>query len=366
MKKINKIIILGLVLVVIFSLSACTKSEKNDLGDKEEAVTSIDDKTSDDEDKKEISSKRVVNLSPPVLSLLLTFPEEPNYIVGVNPRTFNTSNPDILDFIYPQYKDIDSSFVNNDFTINLESLLNLKPELILYYGKFEAKGLEKVDIPMINMKIDSMDPKVLTIEWEEILSDALGVENAKKMKNSWDRTDEILKDRNSNSNTPLKGLYIFSNMKGVKVSGKNSYGDSFLNMVGIENVAAEAEGFSEGAGQLEVSMEQINQWDPDIIFIATGRRAEEVIDGSIPNQDWSTLAAVNEKKVYNIPSGTYSWGMPSADSPLMPLWLLNRIDESLFSESELKQEIWRHYKDVYGVELSDELINSILVNNHGK
>lgn len=91
--------------------------------------------------EREQQHTRIVNLSPPVYSMLLTFPQLADSVVGVNPRTFSTSNPQVLHIVNPSAKNIDTSFVNNDFTINIESLASLHPSLIIYYGDFEKKNL---------------------------------------------------------------------------------------------------------------------------------------------------------------------------------------------------------------------------------
>ena len=40
--------------------------------------------------EREQQHTRIVNLSPPVYSMLLTFPQLADSVVGVNPRTFST------------------------------------------------------------------------------------------------------------------------------------------------------------------------------------------------------------------------------------------------------------------------------------
>ena len=112
-------------------------------------------KESYDAEKPEWSQQRtrIVNLSPPIYSMLLTFPHLADSVVGVNQRTFSTSNPQVLQIVSPGAKNIDTSFVNNDFTINVESLAALHPSLIIYYGEFEKKNLANIDTPMLNMHL---------------------------------------------------------------------------------------------------------------------------------------------------------------------------------------------------------------------
>ncbi|MDO5717716.1 MAG: ABC transporter substrate-binding protein [Tissierellia bacterium] len=278
-------------------------------------------------------------------------------VVGVNPRTFNSANPKILKCINPDYEEIDTKFVNTDFKVNKESLLNLNPTIVLLYGKFRDEGLSNLQIPVENLKIATMDPEEITIYWEEALSDIFKIDNQNKLKNAWDKTNSILSE--NSKDREVKGMYIFSNMKGIMVSGKNSYGDRFMKLVGIENVAGELEGFNEGAGQAEVSMEQIHEWNPDIIFVGTGAGAKDMIEGNIPNQNWENLDAVKNGKVYDIPNGVYNWGMPCSDSPLLPIWMLNKVDEEAITKEEVDQYIKDFYKTAYDLDLDDELLDNI-------
>lgn len=63
-------------------------------------------KESYDAEKPEWSQQRtrIVNLSPPIYSMLLTFPYLADFVVGVNQRTFSTSNPQVLQIVSPGAK----------------------------------------------------------------------------------------------------------------------------------------------------------------------------------------------------------------------------------------------------------------------
>ena len=306
----------------------------------------------------------IVNLSPPVYSMLQTFPGLKDSVAGVNPRTFSTSNPKVLAAVNPNAKNLNSSFLNNDFSVNAESLAALEPTIILYYGEFEKKGLDNLSIPMVNMQINDMDSESLTQKWEKMIADIFKTDNGNKMEKQWTKTNEILSATLKDGKN-IRGLFIFSTVGGkIMVSGNKSYGGNFLRKAGIENVA-ELDGFAEGAGQVEVSMEQINEWNPDIIFINSIRigknntSAKTILENT-DTRNWSFIKAVKDKKVFDIPQGTFSWGMPCADSPLMPLWMLTKIAPEKYSEFEFKKKIKTYYKEVYDTELEDAVIDEML------
>lgn len=324
----KKIILASICAVISFNLFAAGQKEKTRTDSKKHVREKI----------------RIVNVSPPVYSILLTFPCLRKSVVGINPRAFSLSNPHVLAAVEPNAKELDTAFVNNDFSINVESVAALEPTLILYYGEHQKKGLEHLNIPLVNMHIKDMDSETLTQKWETVITETCKVANHNKMKIQWEKTNEIIKKvLKPGSGKKLKSLFIFSTVGGkITVSGNNSYGGNFLKKAGIENVA-DIGGFTEKTGQAEVSMEQINAWNPDIIFVnsigadSKASTAKTIIENT-GAADWSFIQAVKDKKVFDIPQGTYSWGVPCADSPLMPLWLLTKTHPETYGEKEFKKK----------------------------
>ncbi|MDO5725056.1 MAG: ABC transporter substrate-binding protein [Tissierellia bacterium] len=331
------------------------KKEESKESNNEEEKEAENLKTTEQTDE-DAEENRIVSISPPIYSMLCQMGLK-DQVVGASPLTFGNANEKVHAEINPNYKSIQTQFITPDFKVNKESLLSLDPTIILLYGKFQDEGLSELKVPVENLKIQSMSAEDINIFWENELAKILNIENSKKMENAWKKTHEILNDVNKEHK--LKGLYLFSNIKGIMVSGGNSYGDNFMNLVGIENVAKDVAGFKEGAGQIEISMEQINEWNPDIIFVGVGASAKDMIDGNVPNQNWSNIEAVKNRKVYDIPNGIFSWGMPCGDSPLMPIWMASCVDDQLISNEDMKDMVRKYYKDMYDTDITDETLESI-------
>lgn len=353
MRKLSKLSYILLAGFIIISLSGCTQKVASDnstnISTKETKSTNqIDDK------------RRIVTLSPPIFSMLVAKGVADD-VIGVSPRSFAAANMDVIKLVSPNHENINTSFVGQDFKVNIESLMNLDPTLILYYGKFQGEGLDKIDIPVIQLKGDNMSPEELTIFWDNQLSEVLNLKHEGKMEKAWTNSKEIISKNTSSQE--LKGLYILSNSKEIQVSSANSYGNEFMKMIGIKNVAENLEGFNEGAGQATVSMEQIHEWNPDIIFISEGSDATDIIENKITGQNWDGISAVTNKQVFKIPVGIYNWGMPSADSPLMPIWMAHCVSPENISKEILEDSMKKHYKDIYNVDLTNEIITSILGEN---
>jgi iron complex transport system substrate-binding protein len=55
-------------------------------------------------------------------------------------------------------------------------------------------------------------------------------------------------------------------------------------------------------------MEQIYQWNPDLIYVFIGSPASLFQSNHIQGQDWSLLTAYKNKAIFDIPQAVYSWG----------------------------------------------------------
>lgn len=290
------------------------------------------------------------------------FSARPDFVVRVTPRIFSTAHDAIVDLICPQARSIDRSFVDSEFNISVEAMLALEPTMILSYGAFERKGLQNVSIPLADLHLKEMDPEKLTTRWEAMLAEAFHVDNPEKLSNLWAESNQkVEKLKASATGKPVRALMLFSNMAGViKVSGANSYGGEFLEKAGLVNVAASVSAGPGGSSQVVVSMEQINQWNPDVIYVAMGVPASALKAGTVEGQDWSHLGAVRKGRVYDVPRGMYCWAMPYGDSPLMPLWLMSTLVPEAYSQKDFVSDMKTFYNRLYGVELPDELAAQVL------
>ncbi|MDO5717275.1 MAG: ABC transporter substrate-binding protein [Tissierellia bacterium] len=365
----KKICIIMALLMGLMSLGACTskpvsKNETNTNQETKDTEETKNDTQKTEETKTEeksqedvVAKSRIVNLSPPIYSMLCAM-DLAEKVVGTTPMSINGANKALLEKIHPGFSSVETGFMNADHKVNRESLLNLQPDIVLYYGKFQDDGITELQIPAENMAYKALDPEAITIFWEDKLAQILGVENTHKMEHAWKKTHERIDPLKYDGTT--KALYIFSNMKGLFVSGKNSYGDAFLQMIGLHNVAGETDGFKEGAGQVKVSMEQINQWNPDVIFVGVGASAKDMLENKVPNQNWENISAVKNGKVFDIPKGVFPWHVPNSDSPLMPLWMLHSLDDSKIGADEFHQWMMDFYKEMYDITLDEALMETIL------
>jgi len=71
------------------------------------------------------------------------------------------------------------------------------------------------------------------------------------------------------------------------------------------------------------------------------------------------VKAVKDKRVYKLPLGIYRSYTPSADTPLTLLWMAKQVYPSRFADIDLTKEVKAWYKDVFGVTLTSEQVETI-------
>ena len=304
--------------------------------------------------------QKVVIITPPVTSVLLEVIPDKNMIVGLSPKSFAFSNAEVMAKLFPKLKEVDTSFVGDNFAVNAEALLQLDPDIILYYGEIQKKGLVNTGLPIIDFfPKGKTDPKDVSIAWDNLLREIFEKDSSEGLQSEWAASDqksrELLEKQTGESKS---ALCIFSNAGGsLVVSGSSSfdsYAQSFFEKAGLRNAAS---GIS---GTAEVSMEQIYQWNPDMIFVFHNAPAQAILNNTIEGQDWSLLTAWKNKAVYDIPQTAYSWVTPCADSPLMPLWLISKAYPELYSEAEFRSEFSAYYERLHRVTLTDAEMDSVL------
>ena len=107
-----------------------------------------------------------------------------------------------------------------------------------------------------------------------------------------------------------------------------------------------------------INMEQVYEWNPDIIFITnfTPVQPEDLYENAVGQDDWSPVKAVQDKNVYKLPLGTYRSYTPSTDTHMTLLWMAKQVYPDLFSDVDMTQEVKDYYKELYGVDLSGEQV----------
>lgn len=296
----------------------------------------------------------------PMASVLTLFLGSGESIVGMSPMSMSAAENGILGELFPELLDADTSFLQGS-NINVEKLLTLEPDLVLIQsGQSEVRTqLENAGLTVVAFGVSTFKYDIInTYEaWIDLLSQIFPAND--KMEEVTAYSKEVLELVQSRvSDIPeaerKRALFLFQYDETQMIaSGRNFFGQYWCESAGAVNVAQDIE-----AGQATITMEQVYEWQPDVIFITnfTNTKPADLYANAVGSDDWSLVKAVQEQQVYKMPLGSFRTYSVSADMPVTLLWVAKTIYPDLFSDIDTDAEVKDFYQRIYGVTLTDEQV----------
>lgn len=302
-------------------------------------------------------AERIASIPIPMASTIISIDGGPSKLVGMNPRAKSAIMEGILGRIFPEAKDISSDITAPNFIPNVEELASTHPDLVVQWAD---RGADFVD-PLTNAGLTTMlisyGTEEKTRQYQTMVAKALGKPERGEMINGWRETlaaEMRQKTKAIAAADKPKVLYLLRAMEKMTASGaKGNYNTFYIELAGGVSASADLE-----ANGVTISPEQIAEWNPDVILLNS---FEADLDTSRIYDDpiLSLTKAAQEKKVYKMPLGGYRWDPPNQESTLTWMWLANLLHPDIF-QYDLRGEMKKIYKALYGYRLSEEGIDGIL------
>lgn len=366
----KKTIALLLALVMLFALPAGCGSPEPEAqvtppaeSDPAGAVLEITHRTLVDDTGREITVPaqidRIAIISTmPLCSVYCMAGGDPAKIVGLTPSSKNAAVTSFLNRV-ADLEDVSTAFAQGE-TVNVEEVMNLDPDVVFYNSGNAAdcdavEKLEALGVPCVGFTtaIESTIETVST--WATQIGQVLGTEMQADEIVAYGREVEqmVMTRVAAIPEEERRSALILTNYNasGITAAGA-TFGRYWLATIGADNVAIELE-----QKVAPVSLEQIYEWDPDVIFLNSfsAFTAEEVASGNaVPGHDWSGLTAVRNGEFYKMPLGMYYWFPPCSDSPLSLQWMAKHLYPELFEDLDMDAEIVSFFQRFYGVSLTEE------------
>lgn len=196
--------------------------------------------------------------------------------------------------------------VGHTFNVNMESVVGLKPDLVLASKSQHAKF-----IPLLESnKINTIEFQINTYAEVKSFLNTLGKiynkpEQAKALSDKMDA--EVKQTLDKLPKEKKKVVVLFATANAVTVSGPKTVAGCIVDMLGFENVAAAAlKGNSE---KTPYSMEKLVEQNPEIIYITSMGKADKIQKrlqtDFESNPAWKGLDAVKNKRVYALPEDKF-------------------------------------------------------------
>jgi iron complex transport system substrate-binding protein len=252
-------------------------------------------------------------------------------------------------------------------TGNVEEIIKRAPSIVLSVGTHDAsaadeadriQGLLNIPVVVVGGTLEESGPalryigKLLHIEAraEELAAYCDGVINEAKA-NAAKLTD-----------AQKVKVYYAEGMEGLNTDAAGSEHTEVLELVGGLNVAQVQE--ESEYGMAPVSLEQVLNWDPQVILVASDKDQESTAYEQVTTGDqWKSVTAVKDGKVYQIPRGPFDWfdRPPSISRILGVRWLGNLLYPDLY-QYDIAAEVTKFYKLFYHIDLTQEQLDTLL--NH--
>ncbi|WP_231861214.1 ABC transporter substrate-binding protein [Frankia alni] len=275
----------------------------------------------------------------------------------------NVSTIPFLRTVQPSITKVPQLFHSGN--VNMEQLLAQKPDVVsAISGGDTVKPFQAAGIPAVTMFF----PKYAQLQQSTTVAGetygGAAVARAKAYNAYFDKVDSTLTSRLAKAATKPTVVYIEAYTgNNIVVQGGSSLIDQWITKAGGTDAAKGISG-----GRVNVTMEQLLQWNPDNLIIQTpggdqGLAADtgaSVLAGLSKISGWSDLKAVKSDKVFIDPSGLYAWGQYTVEQALQLQWVAKVLNPSLFADVDLRSVTRDFYKNHFGYTPSDTQLNTIL------
>lgn len=282
-------------------------------------------------------------------------------IIGMHPSAMKAYKASILKTLAPEMAEANTAFVDNNFNVNYEEVAKLKPDLVILwdYQTEARKKLAELDIPSVALKYGTLEDVQNGIR---LLGEILNRQDrAAALIRYQEDTIRYLQSKKSELANKRKTKVLYIRDEQLQVAAGDSVNRLMIEMAGGENVANEVRG-----SWTKVTMEQVMAWNPEVIILSnfSDILPEDIYKNKLKGQDWSSIDAVKNRKVYKAPIGIYRWDAPCVETPLMIKWIAKVINPDTFTEYNMRDELRAFYKHFFNYELSnaelDQILNSVL------
>ena len=300
----------------------------------------------------------------PLPSVLSVFFDSADKIVGMSGTSMNAAENGLLGQLYPEILEAETGFIDGS-TVNAEELMKLEPDVVFYNASRKELGqqLRKAGFPAVAISVNKWDYDCIETlnNWIGLLSEIFPQSDKSGLvRERSEAIFELVRERVASipagERERVLFLYQYSETS-LLTSGAKFFGQWWADAIGAVNVAGELT----TDNSVAVNMEQVYAWDPDVVLITnfTSAGPEDLYENTVGVYDWSAVKAVKEQRVYKMPLGMYRSYTPGADTPVTLLWMAKTVYPEQFADIDITAEAKAYYKEVFGLELTDQQIESI-------
>ncbi len=231
--------------------------------------------------------------------------------------------------------------------VNVEQILALNPDLVLVPGRNTelVENLEQNGLTVFGVVAEDLEQLESSMT---NLGLALGCEDsAEQFSAYYQDTVKLVQERTAGlaeEDRPV--VYLAGPMGFLSTCSADMYQNHLIDLCGGKNAGALIEGDIGSTGWVEISPEQVVEWNPDIILVVQyGTSTPEEI---LADSRWQNINAVKNGQVSWFPSKFNPWDYPSPQAVLGITWLATTLNPDQFKDINIQDEVDRFYQQFYG------------------
>lgn len=296
--------------------------------------------------------KKVAAAPLPWASVVMALDGNSERLGAIHPGAMTAYRGHFLEKMDAHFGTVNDKMVGQDFSVNAESLAQagIDSAVLWYYQEKDAEKLKQIGIPAVMINNDSVD----TLKKSFLMvGELLGKEErAKELNAYYDNAYKEIKAHEAQVEQAKKPTILFLRNSKLRLQGNDNFIHEAIQIGGGENPFSQEA--NTGSSQ-EISMEEVYRINPDIILLSNFDNfvPHDLYENRIPGQDWSTVKAVQDHRVYKVPMGIYRWDAPGVETPLMMKWLAKLLQPDIFKDIDVRQDAKKFYKEFMHYEVSD-------------
>lgn len=243
--------------------------------------------------------------------------------------------------------------------MSVEEMLEREVQVVFVKDTNKIDKYEEAGLPVIYVDLDTVAG---TKDGIKIIGDVIGQkERAEKCVDYINDKEKLIKDRFANSGETYTAYY--SRAKYAESNLLTTYAASHIYSEWIAisggTVITKDMELAETKGGVLINGEELISANPDVIFVG-GYYRNAVYNDALNGEYSNILNAVKNKKIYMVPTSVTDWSVGSCELGLTSLWCAQLIAPELFSDVNMADEVITFYKNVAGIEVSEDIANTIL------
>lgn len=241
-------------------------------------------------------------------------------------------------------------------TVTAEQIIEVGTQVVFCSSSTNQEtiaALQEAGIPCVNVGMKTADDLLKAVD---VVAETLGTEFALNVANNYRDRFSYYQDYVSACVEGIpqdarSSILVIGDLANITSFGENSYESFWTSNVGLNYIFPT----DDGAEKVNLTMEQVFEFDPDIIVV-------ETLDSSLltPDSGWTSLRSYTDGCVLAAPSAIDNWSKPGAESMMIYLWALNVFYPEYAGDLDLTTEVINFYEEFYGYDMSPEYASILM------